>query len=73
MSKRDKFYEQFGSGFNPNAERRGGVMCSINDHSVRREETPTDKEASERAVAILKRLVEEGKIPASMLLVNKPK
>jgi hypothetical protein len=66
MSKRDTF----GSGFNPNAERRGGVVVSIRENFIR-EETPRDKEVSERAVAILKRLVEEGKIPASMLLGKK--
>jgi predicted RNase H-like HicB family nuclease len=45
------------SSFNPNAEKRGGVVCSKIEDSVRTD-TPATKLASKEAVKRLKRLVE---------------
>jgi hypothetical protein len=45
--------DDFGSGFNPNVVRRGGVACSVNTHSIRTE-TAEVKAASQEAIKRLK-------------------
>lgn len=62
-----KTRDSFGSGFNQNAIRRGGVVCSIVEHSVRTE-TSAVKAASEEAIRSLKAAVEQGVFPQSTLL-----
>jgi len=52
--------DDFGSGFNQNAIRRGGVVCSIVEHSIRTETTAV-KAASQEAIKRLKLIHRTGK------------
>lgn len=52
----------FGSGFNPNAIRCGGVIISTKEDSVRTQ-TPAVKEAAKAAIALLKSAVARGDLP----------
>ncbi len=58
--------DRYGSGFNQNAIRRGGVVCSIVEYSERTE-TPAVKAASKEAVKFLKAALARGDVPLSML------
>lgn len=52
------------SSFNPSAEKKGGVVCSKIEDSVRTD-TPATKSASKEAVKRLKRLVDSNQNNAS--------
>ena len=52
----------FGSGFNSNAVRQGGVVVSTKENSARTI-TPAVKAASKIAIALLKAAVARGDLP----------
>jgi hypothetical protein len=73
MSKRDpEFYKQFGTGFNPNAVRKGGVVVAIGPESPD-VETPLEKLASEETERLLQIVVDARKNGIPMTVCKKYK